>query len=193
MTSATVLQDVITATTGHWRVAPDRSTVAFRTKTAWGLYTVTGGFTEFSGEGLVAGDVTGRVVIPAASLKTGNGRRDKHLRSVDFFDVETHPDIVVEVSGAESSVADTAILHSKFTVRGRSRPVGLPVDVRVLDANAVQVTGSCTVDRADFGVGGNLLGMVGAAAELTASLVFVRAACGPTEFTDVSGPCGRTQ
>lgn len=32
----TNLQDTITATTGTWRLAPDRSKVAFQAKTAWG-------------------------------------------------------------------------------------------------------------------------------------------------------------
>ncbi|WP_396918880.1 YceI family protein [Mycolicibacterium sp.] len=171
----TNLQDTITATTGTWRLAPDRSKVAFQAKTAWGLATVTGAFTEFSGDGQVTDDVTGRVVIRAASLQTGIGKRDKHLRSADFFDVETHPDIVVEVTGAEPGTTDTAVLHSTFTVRGTSRPVELPVDVRVLEGTAVQVSGHCTVDRAEFGVTGNLLGMVGQKAALSATLVFVRA------------------
>lgn len=189
----TDLNDILASATGAWRLAADRSTVAFRTRTAWGLATVTGGFREFSGDAQVAEGVTGRVVIRATSLQTGIGMRDKHLRSVEFFDVEAHPEILVEVSGAQPAADSTAVLSTILTVRGTSRPVALPVDVRVLDDTALQVSGQCTVERADFGVSGNLLGMVGPVAALSATLVFVRVASGPTEFTESTGQRADTQ
>lgn len=170
----TNLQDILDTAIGTWRLAPDRSTVTFRTKTAWGLATVTGAFTEVSGEGVAADDVTGRVVVKAASVQTGIGRRDKHLRSPDFFDVERHPDIVVTVHGAESAVEHTAVLHATLAIRGTARPLELPVDVQVLDHDGVQLASDVAVDRAAFGVTGNLLGMVGPVAEVSATLVFVR-------------------
>ena len=57
----------------------------------WGAMTVKGQFAEVRGEGRVteAGAVSGRIDIIAASLHTGIGKRDEHLRSADFFDVES--------------------------------------------------------------------------------------------------------
>jgi polyisoprenoid-binding protein YceI len=170
----TTLQNLLAASTGTWTLASDRSTVQFRTKTLWGLTTVTGTFTEVSGSGTVADDVTGRVVIRAASLKTGIRKRDEHLRSADFFDVDNHPELVIEINGAQPS-GDGALLATTFTIRGTNRPVRLPIDIDVLDDGSLKLTGRCTLDRHDFGVSGNQLGMVGTSTDVSAELVFTRA------------------
>ncbi|MGV0735126.1 YceI family protein [Mycobacterium syngnathidarum] len=165
--------DILTASAGNWTLVPDRSTVAFRNKTLWGLATVTGRFNEISGEGSAGAGVTGRVVVTAASVRTGIAKRDAHLRSADFFDVEAHPDITVEVTGLEPS--DERIrLTAVLTVRGVSKPVELPVDVEVLDDTTRRLSGQCEVQRDDFGVSGDLLGMVGPTTVLSGELVFTR-------------------
>ncbi|WP_454789145.1 YceI family protein [Mycolicibacterium lutetiense] len=165
--------DILTASAGNWTLAPDRSRVTFRNKTLWGLATVTGRFTEFTGEGSAGAGVNGRVVIAAASVRTGIGKRDTHLRSDDFFDVETHPDITVQVTGLEPS-DDRVRLTTVLTVRGVSKPVELPVDVQALDDGTLQLSGRCEVRRDDFGVSGDLLGMVGPTTVLSGELVFTR-------------------
>lgn len=168
------LSDILTASAGTWVLAPDRSRLTFRNKTLWGLATVTGRFTEFSGEGHAGPGVTGRVVVAAASVQTGIGKRDEHLRSADFFDVAAYPDITVQVTGLAQSGAD-ARLTTVLTVRGVARNIELPVAVQVLDDGALQVSGECSVRRDDFGVSGNLLGMVGPTTTLLGELVFTRA------------------
>lgn len=170
----TTLPDILVDTAGRWRLAPNRSSVTFRNKTAWGLSTVTGTFSGFSGDGVVGDTVTGHVTVRATSLHTGIAKRDKHLRSADFFDVDNHPDIVVEVTGALLADAHDARLQATLTVRAVSRPVELPVTVQILADGAVRVAGGCTVDRREFGVSGNLLGMVGPITEISADLVFTR-------------------
>jgi polyisoprenoid-binding protein YceI len=169
------LSDILTASAGNWTLVPDRSRVTFRNKTLWGLSTVTGRFTEIAGEGSANAAVSGRVVIAAASVRTGIGKRDAHLRSADFFDAAAHPDITVQVTGmAASGREDVARLTTVLTVRGVSKAVELPVEVEVLDDGALQLSGQCTVARADFGVSGDLLGMVGPTTILSGQLTFVR-------------------
>ncbi|MBP2453513.1 YceI family protein [Mycolicibacterium lutetiense] len=167
------LSDILTTHAGNWNLAPDRSRVTFRNKTLWGLATVTGRFTEFTGTGRADDGVTGRVVIAAASVRTGIGKRDAHLRSADFFDAEVHPDITVQVTGLDSSDG-SARLTTVLTVRGVSRTIELPVDVEILDDGALQLSGRCEVQRDDFGVSGDLLGMVGPTTVLSGELVFTR-------------------
>ncbi|OMC41209.1 hypothetical protein A5740_22255 [Mycobacterium sp. GA-1841] len=168
------LGDIVAASAGSWTLVPGRSRVTFRNKTLWGLATVTGRFTEFTGEGSAGADVTGRVVIAAASLRTGIGKRDDHLRSADFFDVQAHPDITVEVTGLRPAGGAVPRLAAVVTVRDVSKTIEVPVDVQVLDDGALQLDGQVSVERAEFGVSGDLLGMMGPTTTVSAQLVFTR-------------------
>jgi polyisoprenoid-binding protein YceI len=76
----------------RWVVDPDRSTVEFSVKHVWGLSTVSGRFAGFDGT-YIEGDYGASIEldVDAASLDTGNKRRDRHLRDIAFFHVEQHP------------------------------------------------------------------------------------------------------
>ena len=175
----TTLQEFLGNTTsvGVWSLVPDRSTVAFKTKSMYGLVPVKGRFHEFSGDGQItdAPNIFGRVDIKAASLDTKLNMRDKHLRSADFFDVEKYPDISVVVTSAEGIGSDTVDLRANLTVKGTTAHVPLHAKVAVLDDGGVRVTTQADINRKDFGVNGNIMGMVRDATTLTADVVFRRA------------------
>ena len=143
----------------------------------WGLMTVKGHFEEVRGEGQVTdtGAVSGRLDTIVASLHTGIKRRDEHLRSADFFDVEKFPEISVIVSAADPADGDTVDLRADIVIKGTSHPLPLHAAVAVLDNGAVRVSAQTSVDREQLGVGGNLLGMVVGATQMSADAVFVRA------------------
>lgn len=168
------ISDILTESAGNWTLVPDRSQVVFRNKTLWGLATVTGRFTEFTGEGSAGAGINGQVVIAAASVQTGIAKRDNHLRSPDFFDVEAHPDITLQVTGVVPSEAGATRLTAVLTVRGVSKTVEIPVDVQAVGDNTLRLTGQFEVQRDDFGVSGDLLGMVGPKTVLSGELVFTR-------------------
>src|SRR3984957_19095542 len=79
---------------GSWTLDPARSEVVLHTRHTWGLLPLRGVFGKVSGHGTVTkeGDASGVVNVAAESVDTKNPRRDKHLRSSDFFDVANHPD-----------------------------------------------------------------------------------------------------
>ncbi|OBH00329.1 MULTISPECIES: YceI family protein [unclassified Mycobacterium] len=174
-TLETLLSDPDTA--GVWNLVPDRSAITFKIKNMWGLLTVKGRFTEFSGDGQLTnkGAVFGRVDIRAASVDTGIGRRDKHLRSPDFFDVERYPDISVVVTAVHPTQGRSADLQASFTIKGSTAPLPLPVTITELDDGAIQIAGGTQIDRSKFGLGWNRLGMMGATVTAAAQVVFVRA------------------
>ncbi len=174
-TLETLLHDPDVA--GVWNIVPERSAITFKVKNFWGLLNVKGRFTEFTGDGQLTGKgaVFGRLDIRTASLSTGIGRRDKHLRSADFFDVERFREIGVVVTGVHPTKGNAAELRAKFTIKGVTAPLPLPVTVTELEDGSIQISGETKVDRSQFDVGWNRFGMVGATATAAAQAVFVRA------------------
>jgi polyisoprenoid-binding protein YceI len=165
------------ASVGVWNVDPHRSAIAFKAKSMWGLVAVKGRFTEFGGDGQITDTQTilGRIDIRAASVDTKIRKRDEHLRSADFFEVEKFPEISVVVTGAEAIDGDTVDLRAQLTVKGTSAPLPLRTKVAVLDHGAVRVRAQVTIDRNDFGVDGNVVGMVTDKATISCDVVFRRA------------------
>ena len=99
------------------------SAVSISHKTMWGLATVRGSFTKLTGsaEILADGSARGRFEIDAASIDTKNAQRDKHLRSADFFNTATHPQIVVDVTHAVAQASDSVSTTGTLTVAGQPR------------------------------------------------------------------------
>ena len=164
------------ATAGVWKLVPARSSVRFKNKTLWGLVPVNGEFTDVSGDGQITakGAVFGRVDVRAASLRTGIGKRDEHLRSPDFFDAEKYPEISIVVTDVTATGERTADLRAELTVRGTTHPLALSATVDH-DGDTVRISAQTTVDRRAFGVSGNMVGMVGATTTLIADLLFAKA------------------
>jgi polyisoprenoid-binding protein YceI len=164
--------------TGLWQLDHTASTVAVRHKTMWGLVTVKGSFNALSGQGEVKPDGTaqGTITLDAASLDTKHTKRDKHLRSADFFDADHHPEITFAVQHAEARSDDTAQITGELTVRGISRPQSFTARVTQADAEAVTLEAAFTVDRAEFGMGWNQLGMLRGLTTVVATLRLTRTA-----------------
>jgi polyisoprenoid-binding protein YceI len=162
---------------GVWNLDPNRSAITFKIKNMWGLRHVRGRFTEFGGDGQLTGKgaVFGRLDIRAASLSTGIGRRDNHLRSADFFDVERFGEISVVVTAVEATNGNAADLRANFTIKGITAPLPLPVTITELDDGSIRICGETKVDRTQFDLGWNKFGMMGATATAAADAVFIRA------------------
>jgi polyisoprenoid-binding protein YceI len=162
---------------GVWNLVPDRSTITFKIRNMWGLLNVKGRFTEFSGDGQLTGNgaVFGRLDIRAGSLDTGIGRRDEHLRSADFFDVDRFGEINVVVTDVHPTQGKAADLRANLTIKGNTAEVRLPVTVTELDDGSIRITGETKLDRAEFGLGWNKLGMMGSTVTTEADAIFVRA------------------
>lgn len=162
---------------GPWHLVADRSTITFKIKNMWGLLTVKGEFTNFGGYGELAdhGAVSGHLEIETASVRTGIGSRDKHLRSADFFDVERFPQIRVVVTGLQPTNGRGADLRANFTIKGVGDPVPLPVTITEFDDGSVRICGEAEIDRAQFGLDWNKFGVMARTATVSAMLVFAPA------------------
>ena len=63
--------------------------------------------------------------IEAASVYTGDDKRDAHLRSEDFFEAETYPELTFRSTGVRSVSGDTFQLEGELTIRGVTKNVVL--------------------------------------------------------------------
>ncbi len=175
--TASALQAMLkdAALAGSWTLDASRSTIGLRSKSMWGLAPVKGVFREVAGSGTVSpgGQVTGTVTGAAASVDTKIAKRDTHLRSADFFDSDNHPRItfrVDRISPASQGVTVTGAL----TVRDRTRPVTFDARVSALDAGEVSLDAEVQVNRADFGLTWNQMGMASMRNTITVHAVFTR-------------------
>ncbi|MFD9460137.1 YceI family protein [Streptomyces sp. NPDC060027] len=162
--------------TGLWQLDPAGSTVAIAHRTMWGLVTVKGTFGGVTAEGEIRPDgrAHGVVTLDATSLDTKNAKRDEHLRGSDFFDAENNPTLAFAVDDAVVRQDDSVDITGRLTVRGESRPQAITARVTESSTDAVSLTTEFTVDREQFGMGWNQLGMIRGRTTVTATLAFTR-------------------
>ena len=161
--AALVAGDTVKTNPVAWTVDPAHSEVSFRVRHLTGR--VRGHFKEFSTSlvadpaQLTTGSVT--VEVKTASVNTENEKRDTHLRSPDFFDVEKFPVMTFKSTKVESNGKDLA-LSGDLTIRGVTKPVVLKgtFNGKVVDPWGKERLGfevSTTIDRRDFGLVWNKL------------------------------------
>ena len=175
--TAPAVQAVLTdgALVGDWVLDQRKSSIRLKNKSMWGLVRVNGVFREVSGNGTVSpdGQVSGTVTVAAASIDTKNARRDTHLRSADFFDSGNNPDITFTANGIRPSVQGVAVT-GVLTVRGRTRPLSFEAAASVQGDVEIWLDAEVPINRADFGLTWNLLGLISMDNTLTIHVVFTR-------------------
>ncbi len=106
------------------------------------------------------------VTIDIASVNTGNEKRDNHLRSGDWFEVETHPTMTFKSSKVEKVGDNKLIAHGTLNIKGHNQKVDLtithlgtkqiPEPMQEMLGGAKEVASfeaSTSIDRNDFEVG----------------------------------------
>ena len=116
----------------QWQIDPSHSSVSAAVKhmmltTVRGAFSGTSGVIDFDPAKPEAGGIELR--IPAASVNTGDERRDAHLRSADFLDAETHPEIVFKSTKVTPKGRDAFVVDGDLTIRGTTKPVSVNVEL----------------------------------------------------------------
>ena len=161
---------------GSWTLDGARSQVRLATKSMWGTVPVRGIFGKVSGSGTVteAGEVAGTLTVAAGSIDTKIKKRDDHLRSADFFDAAKYPDITfsatsVTLSGENATVAGT------LTVRDQTRPVTVSGAVSANGTGEISLDAEIPVNRGQYGMSFNQLGMMSLDNVIAIHAVFTKA------------------
>jgi polyisoprenoid-binding protein YceI len=112
-----------------FKIDPARSTIAFKVRHMLG--SAKGKFTKFSG--LIEVDrehpeqSSVSVTIQAASIDTAIAKRDDHLRSAEFFNVEKYPQILFKSRGVKQTGSAGGDIAGDLTMHGVTRPITLHV------------------------------------------------------------------
>jgi polyisoprenoid-binding protein YceI len=146
--------ELLSASVGTWTLDPAATTVELRTKAMWGMAKVKATFTATEGSAVVGADgtVTGTLVVDAASVDSGTPKRDVHLRTKDFFEVETYPTFTYTATSATPAADGTIAIDGTMTIHGQTHP--LPLQATVASAGPVRVTvvAETDIDRTQWGL-----------------------------------------
>ncbi len=158
MTEATTVATIPGYVAGKWSIDPVHSEVGFSVRHMM-VSKVRGRFTEFSGE-LVTGErpeessVTAEISL--SSINTGNDQRDAHIRSADFFEVETFPTMTYHSTGVRVEDGDF-VVDGDLTLKGVTKNVPLRLELNGFGPDAyggtrAGFTATTGINRRDFNV-----------------------------------------
>lgn len=149
-----------------WIIDPSHSEIAFKVKHLM-ITNVRGVFREFDASIYTTGEdfMTSEVdfFMNPASVDTGDSKRDEHIKSADFFDVEKHRQIsfvgdTIEKGGNAKSYA----LYGNLTIKGITKQIKLNVEFGGVmkdpwenEKAGFSVTGK--INRKDWGLNWNSL------------------------------------
>jgi polyisoprenoid-binding protein YceI len=159
---------------GAWTLDPSKSSVSLKTKSMWGLAKINAVFSDLQGEiAVVAGAVTARIAVGTGSIDTRNAKRDKHLKSDELLASEKFPHLIFILNSVAPSA--TAIqANGTLTVRDKTLPIVFEATVSTTKDSEITVTSELDVDRGDYEVNWNPLGMAKRNNSVSITAVFTR-------------------
>ena len=156
MTTATAV------TAGTWTIDPTHTEIGFTVRHLIGK--VRGKFTGFEGAIVSAADLSSssvKVEVDLSTIDTGTAGRDEHLRSADFFGVESHPTMTFVSTGVVQNSATDFVVTGDLTIRGVSRSVELATEFLgeggdPWGGTRVGVEATTQISRKEFGIDFNM-------------------------------------
>lgn len=145
-----------------YELDPAHSTVGFKIRHLFSW--VQGTFNEFQGtldyEPEHSELWKAEAVIQATSIDTRVDKRDQHLRSADFFDVEKYPTVTFKSLQVTDVTGDMAKLHGLLNMHGVEKQIVMDLQVHGVGKDPwgnvrSGFTASTKINRKDFGLGWN--------------------------------------
>jgi polyisoprenoid-binding protein YceI len=144
----------------RWRLDPSMSTAEFRVPHFWGLFTVKGRFTRLDGYLELADDRMHDMVltIETASVTTGIRSRDKHLRSHDFFNADSHPQVCFRSRSVDKITDGRLRVEGELEAAGERVALTLEPTINQT-GDTLDIEATTTVDQRQLGMTWSPLGM----------------------------------
>jgi len=159
-TSTTTQTTTTTTGTSVWAIDASHSMVEFGVKHLM-VSTTKGRFTDITGTVTVdENDVTKSkvdVTIKVDSLSTFDEKRDGHLKSPDFFDVENYPTITFKSTKIEPRSSDRIDVTGDITIHGVTRQLTLQAEFNgrgtsPWGSEVIAYSAETSISRKDFGM-----------------------------------------
>lgn len=161
MTASTTETSIPRYVAGTWNIDPVHSEVGFSARHMM-VSKVRGKFTAFSGQ-IVTGEdplaSSATAEIDLGSIDTGSEQRDAHIKSADFFEIETYPTMTYRSTGVRQEGGDY-ILDGELTLKGVTRSVPLKLELNGFGPDPyggtrAGFTATGEINRRDFNVNFN--------------------------------------
>ncbi|MDX2357646.1 YceI family protein [Dietzia sp. PP-33] len=150
----------LTDLTGTWTIDNTHSRLGFVTRHAM-VTKVRGSFNDFQGTVTVPSEgvegASAEVTITASSIDTRNADRDGHLKSNDFFDMETYPEITFRSTKISANGSGGVDVTGDLTIKGQTRSITVPFDYEGTATDPfgnlrAGFEGTTVINRSDFGL-----------------------------------------
>ena len=154
--SIDVLQTKIPA--GTWSVDPAHSEIGFTARHL--MSKVRGTFEKFEARIVTGDNPSATATVDLYSINTREENRDAHLRSGDFFDVESSGPMTFVSTKVEAG-GRGLLVTGDLSVKGVTKPVTLDVEFVGVETDPwggtrVGFEGSATISRKDWGIDFNV-------------------------------------
>ena len=146
--------------TSTWAIDPIHSFAEFSVKhmmvaTAKGRFTTLEGTLQLDEANPANASVVASIDV--ASIDTGEPKRDGHLRSDDFFNVEQYPRATFRSTRVEQVDDERAKVYGELTIRDVTKPVVFDVEFEGQGTDAygnqrAGFTATTAIDRLDYGI-----------------------------------------
>ena len=163
-TTASTATNAATGAVTDWTVDTAHTDVLFSAKHMM-VTTVRGKFHDVEGtlrlDEANPTNSSAEIRIAAASLATGNGPRDGHLRSPDFFNTEVHPAIVFRSTAIEQVGTSDFRITGDLTIQETTRPIVFDATflgfyTSMQGGRRVGLSARTIINRKDWGLGWNV-------------------------------------
>ena len=148
--------------TGTWTIDPSHTEIGFSVRHL--VSKVRGKFEAFEGTIVTHDDLaasTVDVTVDLNSINTGSADRDNHLRSADFFEVETHPKMTFVSTGVIQKSDTDFVVTGDLTIKGVTKSVELATEFLgeggdPWGGTRVGIEATAEISRKEFGIDFNI-------------------------------------
>lgn len=149
----------LSALEGRWSLDLERTTVEFHTK-IMRVVPVRGTIKAIEGGACVGTDgaIDGNLILDAGTIDTGIKKRDAHLQTADFFDVDRHPHMIFTAHSAHRVASGRFEVIGSLTIHGRTRPLTTITEIHHVSTE-INVSAKIDLNRSAWDVGRTLPGL----------------------------------